>query len=199
MAAEPKPKPKQPPPPPRLELRPSEFRRDLTIAVIGVLLGFGLTIWWDVRQRAADRRDDAQAAANVFYSQTQTNYQRMTRSNAILRSEMSLLAAVDEHVLDASPLPPLQETSDELLVRLAPSVKDAAIMDRILTIARETGVTNSQIRWRDMLRARGLQYNRDLTVLFRADSLLLENNLVLMGQVETPDTLWRLRLLPRPK
>ena len=176
----------------------TDFVRDLIVTFIGTFVAFSLAVWWDGHQRRRDRREDIQNAANVFYSQTQTNYRRLTRANAVLRNEMARVPRGDPHLLDASPLVELQETTDELLVRLAPSVKgDVGLMDRILTVARESNVINSQIRWRDNLRAR-LQTRRDLLSLFRSDSLLLANDRLLMGIIESPDTLWQRRFRIAP-
>src|SRR5258705_1120929 len=108
--------------------------RDLIVTFIGTFLAFFLAVWWDGCQRRSDRREDVQNAANVFYSQTQTNYRRLARANAVLRAEMALIPKADPHLLDASPLVWLQETSDELLARLAPSVRgDVKLMNTILT------------------------------------------------------------------
>jgi hypothetical protein len=156
---------------------------------------------WDISQRRAEQRDRVQNAANVFYSQLQTNYNRLRRTNPVLRAEIALIMQGNlDRVLDVSPLVPLQETSDEVLVALAPSIKsDVNRMNRVLTAVRETGVINSQIRWRDAWRARRMLDRTDLTVLFHADSVLLDGQRFLMGVIEAPDTLWKRMNIPSMK
>lgn len=174
------------------------FWRDLLVTFFGTLAAFALAVWWDLSERRATARDDVQAASNVFYSQVQTNYHRMRRAGPVLRAEMQLLEQKNtDRLLDVSDLVELQETQDELLVRLAPTVGgDVELMNRILTQARESKVINSQMRWRGALRARRLENLRECLALFRTDSLLLSGMRTLMGQIEEPDTLYKRMRIP---
>lgn len=168
------------------------FLRDLFVTFIGTFAAFALAVWWDLSQRRSIQREEVAAATNIFYSQVETNYGRLRRAGPVLRTEMRLLQEGNLSLAhDVSPLVELQETSDELLVRMAPSVGSVQQMNRVLTVAREAKVINSQIRWRESLRARRIATEREKLALFRTDSVLFEGMRFLMGVVESPDTLYK--------
>jgi hypothetical protein len=169
-----------------------DFAPNLAITFLGTLAAFALAVQLDLWKQRGEDASQARWAANVVYAQTQYNYELLVRMNRVLRTEMTLIQSGNvPHVLDASPLPELHEGTDALLPLMAPTIRDADLMNRVLTATREPTVINSQIRHRDQLRLRVLENGRFALAVFRSDSVLLSNTRKLMGVIEEPDTLYK--------